>query len=1041
MYYKVILVTLLLSSQAVVAQLNATFTTTVNTNCNGSGCNYEGPSILINELMISPTVNDGSISGAGGASTGRGEWIELYNPNLCEPIDISCFYLGNSTAEGAGGFVIPAGTIVPPAGFCMIRGGNAAAVPSNLLVQNGGNVVEVVVPYNITDPGVCAGGTRLWFPNSGGWFAFYDRNGVPQDAVSWAAATNTAGIPCVAQLNGCTAVTSLTSYNNIPADRKNFISTPGNTIPNSWGQSLRRMPDGGAWNSNGTPTYAICNSTCVTPNQSSCTGTATVNVTGGTAPYSYSWNDSQAQLTQTATGLCAGNYTVTVTDNGGLTSQFNVTIVDFVPTVTIDVPSQICIDGSAFAITNVSPIPSGDAVGTITGTGVSSNNFNPQNAGAGSHTITYSYTDENGCSNSAVDNIVVNPLPVVAITNNASPYCISSTPASLTLSPTGGTLSGPGISGNQFVPSVAGVGSHALTYSYTDANGCSNSSSVTAVVVSLPTPVITAPNVLCVNDAPITITATPAGGQFTINGSNGALFNPDQLGAGNHTVNYTYTDPNACQASTSVSINVLPSPTVTIDVPSQICIDGATFAISNISPIASGAAVGTITGPGVTSNNFNPQNAGAGSHNITYSYTDENGCSNSAVDNIVVNPLPVVAITNNASPYCISSTPADLALSPAGGTLSGTGVSANQFIPSVAGVGSHVLTYAYTDANGCSNSTTVTVVVVSIPDPVITAPDFLCVHDEPVTITASPTGGEFTINGTNGALFNPEQLGAGNHTINYLYTDPNGCQASTSETVNVLPRPTISINLQSVFCSNPGVVPLQGTPTGGTFSGDNVNGNNLNLNGVEPGSNSVTYFYQDNNGCENTISASYTIATPINPNFTILGDCFQNITFTPTPLSSSLSYEWVVAGSIASTNPITTINFPISGPNSVTLSITDQNNCSFDSTGVIFVELGVNPDNFVVPNVITANGDNINDQVFIPQLLEDCLEYSIMFVNRWGNLVFEMKDMTNPFRGLDASGNPLSEGIYFYRIESKDLDCESPALTGKCHGFIHVITK
>ena len=45
-----------------VAQMSATFSTTLNTNCNGSGCSYEGPSILINELMISPVDFDGSIS-------------------------------------------------------------------------------------------------------------------------------------------------------------------------------------------------------------------------------------------------------------------------------------------------------------------------------------------------------------------------------------------------------------------------------------------------------------------------------------------------------------------------------------------------------------------------------------------------------------------------------------------------------------------------------------------------------------------------------------------------------------------------------------------------------------------------------------------------------------------------------------------------------------------------------------------------------------------------------------------------------------------
>lgn len=47
-----------------------------------------------------------------------------------------------------------------------------------------------------------------------------------------------------------------------------------------------------------------------------CNGTATVtNSIGGTPPYSYDWNTSPAQQTQTATGMCPGIYTVNVYDS------------------------------------------------------------------------------------------------------------------------------------------------------------------------------------------------------------------------------------------------------------------------------------------------------------------------------------------------------------------------------------------------------------------------------------------------------------------------------------------------------------------------------------------------------------------------------------------------------------------------------------------------------------------------------------------------------------------------------------------------------
>jgi len=304
-------------------------------------CNYSGPSILINELMISPTQNDGSLSGNGGVSQGRGEWIELFNPNWCDSVDISCFYLGNSAPGGSalsgtqpGGYVIPAGTVIPPLGLAMIRGANVPPVPANLLLQNGGNVVELVVPFNITDIGVCVGsGTqRLWFPNAGGWFAFYDSQGVPQDAVSWANQGSNAdrnGNPCIAQLAPCNFSGTLASYNQIPDNRKFQATTTD--ASNHTGQSIRRMPDGGAWSSFGAPTYGTCNDIQNCENQgvaANCNGSGTVTITSGLAPFTYQWNDPLAQTTQTATNLCEGTYQVIVRDANLCEEIITVNVVD-----------------------------------------------------------------------------------------------------------------------------------------------------------------------------------------------------------------------------------------------------------------------------------------------------------------------------------------------------------------------------------------------------------------------------------------------------------------------------------------------------------------------------------------------------------------------------------------------------------------------------------------------------------------------------------------------------------------------------------------
>ena len=78
-------------------------TTTQNVVCNGFGCNYVGPSILINEVMTKPTTGNGSIYGTGPNSQPQsGEWIELYNPDQCKPVDISCYFLGNNAPDDGG---------------------------------------------------------------------------------------------------------------------------------------------------------------------------------------------------------------------------------------------------------------------------------------------------------------------------------------------------------------------------------------------------------------------------------------------------------------------------------------------------------------------------------------------------------------------------------------------------------------------------------------------------------------------------------------------------------------------------------------------------------------------------------------------------------------------------------------------------------------------------------------------------------------------------------------------------------------------------
>lgn len=84
----------------------------------------------------------------------------------------------------------------------------------------------------------------------------------------------------------------------------------------------------------------------------------------------------------------------------------------------------------------------------------------------------------------------------------------------------------------------------------------------------------------------------------------------------------------------------------------------------------------------------------------------------SEVVNVIVNPLPTVALTGNPDTLCKNAGAITLSGgSPAGGTFSGTGVTGGSFNPAAAGTANTVITYEYTDNNGCTASATETIVV------------------------------------------------------------------------------------------------------------------------------------------------------------------------------------------------------------------------------------------------------------------------------------------------------------------------------------------
>jgi gliding motility-associated-like protein len=222
------------------------------------------------------------------------------------------------------------------------------------------------------------------------------------------------------------------------------------------------------------PAPLAVDTSTVSPICTACNGSTTANPSGGTAPYSYSWNTVPVQNTQTATGLCPGNYTVTVTDNNGCTQTASVTLFTTPVALTVNISSQtdaLCngaCNGDATAFTN-SGTP---------GYSYLWNTVPPQLTATASSLCAGAYsvvvTDVNGCTGTTVT-IISEPQPVVTTASNDVSICFGqSTP--LLAAAVGGT---PGYNytwnpGNISGPSINVSPASTTIYivSTTDVNGC-----------------------------------------------------------------------------------------------------------------------------------------------------------------------------------------------------------------------------------------------------------------------------------------------------------------------------------------------------------------------------------------------------------------------------------------------------------------------------------------------------------------------------------------------------------------------------------------
>ena len=290
-----------------------------------------------------------------------------------------------------------------------------------------------------------------------------------------------------------------------------------------------------------------------------------------------------------------------------------------------------------------------------------------------------------------------------------------------------------------------------------------------------------------------------------------------------------------CRPYDSLIVNVRTLPTVTINDPADQCVDGTDMIFTGF-PIPTGGATGVFTSTAVAGLIDNGNGTAVfdldvvtpGTYDVTYTYTDDFGCINSATSQVTIFDIPTVAITDPGD-VCVDGADLNFVGNPLpfGGTtgvftstalagLTDNGDGTASLDIDVATPGTYDVTYLYTDLQGCDNSSTTTVTINPLPVVSINDPADQCLVDGPVAFNGLPIPGVgevgaftstalagLTDNGDGTASLDPIGTTPGVYDVTYTFTDVNGCMSSALSTIEVFDTlPNVIFDIGNI-CGDP----------------------------------------------------------------------------------------------------------------------------------------------------------------------------------------------------------------------------------------------
>ncbi|MFM8597314.1 MAG: beta strand repeat-containing protein, partial [Flavobacteriales bacterium] len=728
-------------------------------------------------------------------------------------------------------------------------------------------------------------------------------------------------------------------------------------------------------------TLTVNDQPCGSP---SVNGSMTVAVTGGVAPYTYSWTrNGTAYVTTPAntnapTNLIAGNYIVSVTDACGVAAVSSATVT-LSNAIAIDLQNAtlganaLCFGGNgtisasifggtsqrSLVVTNTvtSQVytqlsPSGPAVGGVYPYSISV----PQ----GTYSVSAVDAGSTCPSETWLTNVTVGqPASALTATTAKTDVCFGGTNGTITVTATGGTgtktYSKDG--GVTFQASNIFTGLAAGTYSIVvqDANNCTTTPASVTINQSgsaLTVAVTSVTNVACNGASTGAVNLTATGGYSTAytyawtGPSSYTATTEDLTNRPAGVYNVTVTDAGGCTQTATATILQPTALTAGAVATNVLCFGGSTGSV-NLT-VSGGTAPYTYawTGPSsYTATTEDLINRPAGTYAVTV--TDANNCTVNASATIT---QPTVLASSNVvtNVLCNGTSTGAINLTVTGGTtpytFAWTGTSFTATTEDLASrpVGTYAV--VITDANGCTANASATITQPTALTLTAVNTPVSCNGGTNGTITATAGGGTtgytYSINGTTfQASANFTGLAAGTYTV--TVRDANNCTTTATTTITQPTALATSTAVTNVLCNGASTGAINLTVTGGStpysfaWTGTSFTATTEDLASRPAGTYAVVI--TDANGCTANASATITqptllVASGVKTNVSCFGG--SNGTITASATGGTAPYTYSINGTTfqASTS------FTGLAAGTYTVTVRDANNCTVTSATITITQ-------------------------------------------------------------------------------------------------------